>query len=509
MSPDGQDDGFAPAGRRMFWRASAAALLIFALTATATATAALLFIEGEFVEPFKPGPTIKTDQITRAEAGAPQTLLLLGSDRRYQDLKRNNPLLQRDAPARSDTMMLVRIDPDKGATAILSIPRDLRVNIPGIGFDKINRAYQEGGENLTLKTVKKLLGIKINHAVNVNFRGFREAVNAIGCVYTDIDRRYYNSNAGVPPAQQYAEIDVPAGYQRLCGQRALDFVRFRHDDNDFVRAGRQQSFLAAAKDQVSTSSLFKQRAKLISIFARSTDTDKDLSTSSGIRRLLFLGLFSAGNPVQKVSLPAADGGDETNAYVVASERAIRRAAEQFMNAKGPAPVKAKKKRQGRAAPSGRVPAADLADARRAGEAQVSKILRKRRVAFPVYFPTKATQRARYATDAPHSRVYTLRDRADNRRRAYRLVMVESKVDGQYYGVQGTDWRTPPLLAKPTSTRVVKGRKLELFRDGNRLRFVAWRTPRAAYWVSNSLSLALSNGEMIGIARSLTRSAKGR
>jgi LCP family protein required for cell wall assembly len=507
VTPGGQDDRLVPAGRRMFWRALGGAVLIFVLTATATATAALLFIEDIIPPEVHKQPQIKTDQITRAEAGKPQTLLLLGSDRRYADLKKNNPLLKKNMPARSDTMMLVRIDPDKGATAILSIPRDLHVKIPGIGVDKINRAYEEGGEDLTLRTVKKLLGIKINHAINVNFSGFREVVNAIGCVYADIDRRYYHSNAGLPAAQQYAEIDVPAGYQRLCGQRALDYVRFRHGDNDFVRAARQQDFLRAAKDQVSTSSLFKQRRKLVKIFVDSTDTDADLTTSSGIRKLLFLGLFSAGNPVQKIPLPAQEAGDETNAYVVATDAALRRAARLFMDAGGPARNAARKKRStGRKAT---VPTANLANVRRAGARQAATIASGGRLPFPVYFPAKATQQARPAVEDARPKPYTLRDRADRRHRAYRLVMVESSVDGQYYGVQGTDWRKPPLLANPTSTRVVQGRRLELFRDGNRLRFVAWRTPRAAYWVSNSLSLALSNAEMIGIARSLTRAAPRR
>lgn len=508
MTPAGGEDRLVPSGRRMFWRALGAALAIFALTTTATATAALLFIDDIIPTlELQKQPKIRTREITRAEAGKPQTLLLLGSDRRYADLKKNNPLLKKNMPARSDTMMLVRIDPDKHATAILSIPRDLHVMIPGVGIDKINRAYQEGGEDLTLRTVKNLLGIKINHAINVNFSGFREVVNAIGCVYADIDRRYYHSNAGLPAAQQYAEIDVPAGYQRLCGQRALEYVRFRHGDNDFVRAARQQDFLRAAKDQVSTSSLFKQRRKLVKIFVDSTDTDADLTTSSGIRKLLFLGLFSAGNPVQKIPLPARDAGDETNAYVVATDAALRRAARLFMDAGGPARNAGRKKRStGRRAT---VPAANLADVRRAGARQAATIASGGRLRFPVYFPAKATQQARPAVEDARPKPYTLRDRADRRHRAYRLVMVESSVDGQYYGVQGTDWRTPPLLAHPTSTRVVSGRKLELFRDGNHLRFVAWRTPRAAYWVSNSLSLALSNPEMIGIARSLTRLGRGR
>jgi hypothetical protein len=101
------------------------------------------------------------------------------------------------------------------------------------------------------------------------------------------------------------------------------------------------------------------------------------------------------------------------------------------------------------------------------------------------------------------RVYTLRDRAGRPHKAYRLVVVQSEADGSYYGVQGTDWMTPPLLAHPTSTTVVRGRRLMLFKDGSRLRFVAWKRKDAVYWVSNSLGLGLSNAQMVGIAASLT------
>ena len=77
--------------------------------------------------------------------------------------------------------------------------------------------------------------------VNVNFWGFRGAVDRLGCVYVDVDHRYFNDNS--PPnggGGPYAAIDVSAGYQRLCGQDALDYVRYRHLDNDLIRAARQQ-----------------------------------------------------------------------------------------------------------------------------------------------------------------------------------------------------------------------------------------------------------------------------
>src|SRR3954449_12462128 len=87
--------------------------------------------------------------------------------------------------------MLLRLDPDQKAIALLSLPRDLKVEIPGVGTDKLNAAYSIGGPKLTLQTVKQLTGVDPNHLVNVDFTGFARAVNAIGCVYVDVDRRYF------------------------------------------------------------------------------------------------------------------------------------------------------------------------------------------------------------------------------------------------------------------------------------------------------------------------------
>ena len=237
--------------------------------------------------------------ITAPPAGKPQTLLLVGSDRRYGDAK---------GDARSDTLMLIRLDPKQNATTVLSIPRDLRVTIPGHGVDKINAAYGLGGLDLTTRTVKALLGapgkrFRVNHAIAVDFKGFREAVDIVHCVYIDVDRRYYHSNLGLPVSQHYAEIDVQPGYQKLCGQKALDYVRFRHLDNDIVRADRQQGFLRQASSQVSTSSLLSNLHPLVKAFAKSTSTDENLQTSRGILRLLRLAASSAGQPVRQVTFP--------------------------------------------------------------------------------------------------------------------------------------------------------------------------------------------------------------
>jgi LCP family protein required for cell wall assembly len=483
-----------PRERSVLWKFAAGGLLMVLLTAAATATAGLLAIK-DVAERI---PKIAQDvPVEPTKPGKPQTILLLGSDRRYVDRHQKNA-------ARSDTIMLIRLDPHQEATTMLSIPRDLKTLIPGYGYEKINAAYSLGGPRLTLRTVRDLLDVKINHVINVNFSGFRKAVDLVGCVYTDVDRRYFHSNAGLPAAAQYAEIDIHPGYQKLCGQRALDYVRFRHADSDLVRAARQQDFLRQAKDQISSSSLIDRRGKLIDIFTKSTQADRQLATISGLERLVKLALFSAGHPVRQVPFPAQFAEDTLPDgtpvdYVTADPTAVSATVQQFLHG---APKKARHKHNRNRRSRTKVPSL-LVNVARANKDLVAPSAARHKLGFPIYFPTRATAAARPSNvDSP--RLYTLRDRADRRHHAYRLVFVQNEDQGQYYGIQGTDWRTPPLLSHPTSHRTVNGRRLVLFREGTSLRTVAWRTKKAVYWVSNTLGYSLTNDQMIGIAATAGR-----
>jgi polyisoprenyl-teichoic acid--peptidoglycan teichoic acid transferase len=483
-----------PRERSLLWKFAAGGLLMVLLTAAATATAGLLAIK-DVAERI---PKIAQDvPVEPTKPGKPQTILLLGSDRRYVDRHEKNA-------ARSDTIMLVRLDPGQEATTMLSIPRDLKALIPGYGYEKINAAYSLGGPKLTLRTVRELLDIKINHVINVNFSGFRKAVDLVGCVYTDVDRRYFHSNAGLPAAAQYAEIDIHPGYQKLCGKRALDYVRFRHADSDLVRAARQQDFLRQAKDQIGSSSLIHHSRKLIDIFTKSTEADRQLATIGGLERLVKLALFSAGHPVRQVPFPAQFAQDTLPDgtpvdYVTADPAAISETVHRFLHG---APKKARHKHKRRHRSRTKVPSL-LVDVARANKDLVAPSAARHKLGFPIYFPTRATAAAMPSNvDSP--RLYTLRDRADRRHHAYRLVFVQNEDQGQYYGIQGTDWRTPPLLSHPTGHRTVNGRRLLLFREGSSLRTVAWRTKRAVYWVSNTLGSSLTNDQMIGIAATATR-----
>src|SRR5215212_6018075 len=136
-------------------------LCIFA-AAAATSVAAFHEVD-KIVDALEVNPELKLgkDTLATTDPGEPQTLLILGSDQRP---KTN---AEGASGARSDSIMLVRLNPHKEATAIMSLPRDLKVRIPHHGVDKINAAYEIGGPALTLRTVKQLTGLPINHVVNV------------------------------------------------------------------------------------------------------------------------------------------------------------------------------------------------------------------------------------------------------------------------------------------------------------------------------------------------------
>ena len=472
----------------MVKRFALGALIITAMTAGATSTATLLEITDD-VSIIRQGEKIDDIEgvLDGVDAGDPQTIMLLGSDRRWAD--RND-----ESAARSDTIILVRLDPGKDATAVLSIPRDLMVEIPGYGRAKINEAYSAGGPRKTVETVRALMDMPIHHVININFGGFSDAVDRLGCVYVDIDRRYFNDNN--PPFASdanYATIDIQPGYQKLCGSDALDYVRFRHLDTDFVRAARQQDFLRAAKSQFGISKLFSTRKQLLRIFARYTQTD--IRSTSATLRLLKLAFQSAANPIREVHFRGDIAGDTTLSYVSVTDENLQATRDEFLNAK--APERVGRKRRARETTPGELAPGMVAD----WGGGLSRVTRARTTArFPVYYPGHRLETGEYVEDPP--RVYEIADRGGRKHRAYRIVVDAGEDLGQYYGIQGTTWTDAPVLDDPSETRVIDDKEFELFYDGRKLRLVALRTEDAVYWVSNTLLLSLTNAQMLDLAASL-------
>ncbi len=513
-----------PKPKRYWWRFLLASVVIVITVGTATAASILLYLDSVATALSHNNAYSRLERfLAQVNGGEPENILILGSDRRAGDA---------EDPGRSDTAMLLRLDPNNDAIALMSIPRDLKVEIPGYGTDKFNAAYAYGGPKLVLRVVKDLTGLQINHVVNVDYLGFVRAVYAIGCVYVDVDRRYYHSNLGVPASEQYSEIDVQPGYQLMCGRRALQYVRYRHTDTDLVRAARQQDFLSAARQRVPIGKLVGERNKLIDIFT--TYTTSDIDDAGTMLQVLELFIASRNAAIKEVHFPATLGPS----FVYSNPTAIAGAVEQFLGIEasgGPrgsleeggggsqgktkaktrpkAKAKAKARAKARKAKAKLVkekpPGGDgLVPARDAGLLEGKAVARKVNAGFPVFYPTRLPSGATYAESSTYfhvqdPRVYHLKDPDGNRHGAYRMVATLSLPDGtHYFGLQGIQgWSDPPILADPSLTKTINGREYDIYVDGDRVKMIAWHRGDNSYWVSNSLLQVLTNDQMVGIARS--------
>jgi LCP family protein required for cell wall assembly len=262
--------------------------------------------------------------------GEPATALVIGYDRRAGEAK--------GTPSRSDTLMLMRADPDAETISLLPFPRDLLVEVrcPGRGtyVDRINAAYAECGPEGSLETVKALTGLPINYLVTVNFRGFRQIVDRLGGVWMDVDRRYFNDRGG---PTGYATINLQPGYQLLTGQQALDFVRFRHTDSDLYRVARQQFFVKALKDRArskisptSVSDIFLKLPKLVQAITRNTEVAQGGGKDVGFKTILSYAEFAFGLPAGHVFQVKIEGL-EGYANLTTSQRNVSTAVQEFLH----------------------------------------------------------------------------------------------------------------------------------------------------------------------------------
>jgi len=517
--PPSGDHEPPPKPKRYWWRFTLGSFVIVIAVAAATSTSILLYVES--IATALSHHNVYKDKLDRflstVNGGEPENILILGSDKRAN--------LEED-PGRSDTTILLRLDPDRNAIAVMSIPRDLKVEIPGVGTEKFNAAYTYGGPKLTLRVVKELTGLPINHVVNVDFLGFVRAVDAIDCVYVDVDRRYFHSNLGVPPSEQYSEINVQPGYQLLCGKKALQYVRYRHTDTDIVRAARQQDFISAARQRVPISKLAFGQDDLIDIFTKYTTSD--ISDAETMLQVLKLFVASRNAAIKEVHFPAELGPS----YVYASPEAIAEAVNKFLGIEASSGPRGSleefsshsgKKKNGKkkGGKSGKTkppkphlgptkpPGSDgLVPAREAGELEAKSVKRKVSSGFPVFFPTRLPSGAFYVESNSYEhiqdpRVYHFKDSDGQRHGAYRMVVEWPQSDGiHYFGLQGIQgWSDPPILSNPSLTKTINGRDYDVYVDGDRIPIVAWHRGDNSYWVSNDLLNTLTNDQMIGIARS--------
>jgi LCP family protein required for cell wall assembly len=215
----------------------------------------------------------------------PTTILLMGTD--------HNNVGGREGDRHSDSIMLVHTDPAKHRISYLSIPRDLRVGIPGYGVQKINAAFQIGGPALALKTVTQFTGIPVNHIVIVDFADFKDLIDSLGGVDVNVPAPIISNRFDCPypteqRCQQWRGWRFPKGRQHMNGQRALVYSRVRENsldpsESDVTRAERQQQVLQAISSKLTSPGI------LVKLPFMGSDLAKPLSTDLSAGQMAQLG----------------------------------------------------------------------------------------------------------------------------------------------------------------------------------------------------------------------------
>jgi LCP family protein required for cell wall assembly len=200
-------------------------------------------------------------------------ILLMGIDQREEERRLG-------LPTRSDTVIVVSIDPVLKTATMISFPRDLWVTIPGYGEDRINVAYRYGelrrlpggGPGLAARTLEQNFGLKLPYYATVDFRGFEDVVNTVGGIVVDVPRPLKDD---AYPTEDYGveRIYFPSGPQLMDGATALKYARTRHADSDFGRMARQQQVLFAIRDRALRLNMLPRLPGLIDQGLRSVQTN--------------------------------------------------------------------------------------------------------------------------------------------------------------------------------------------------------------------------------------------
>lgn len=180
---------------------------------------------------------------------------------------------QRDGDGgRSDTMFVVMYDPKNEQVSLLSVPRDTRVKIPGHGWEKINHSFAFGGYKLAQRTVEELLGIRIKHHIVIDIKGFQRIVDAVGGIDIAVEKRMFYED----PYDNLV-IDLQPGMQHMDGRTAIQYVRYRDEEGDIGRIKRQQHFMQAMQEKLSSPAIVTSLPNLIKEVNALMETDMSAS----------------------------------------------------------------------------------------------------------------------------------------------------------------------------------------------------------------------------------------
>jgi LCP family protein required for cell wall assembly len=248
-------------------------------------------------------------------------ILVLGTDRPTPTSSTSSSRLA----GRSDTMMLVRFDPKSSRMTLLSIPRDTRVPIPNFGTDKINATNAIGGPVLAAQVVSQLLGgIPIDRFIRLNTEGVRDLIDAIGGVEIYVpERMKYND------VTQNLHIDLQPGLQRLNGQQAHDFIRFRHNQlGDIGRVQRQQALIRALTQELLRPTTWSRTPLILDAVRQNLDTNMTWEELLSIARFM---VASGQDRLDMVLLPGrfSQPHEYPTSYWIPDKPAIQELARTY------------------------------------------------------------------------------------------------------------------------------------------------------------------------------------
>ncbi|MHB8531193.1 MAG: LCP family protein [Solirubrobacteraceae bacterium] len=498
----------------MWVRFAIAGVLIVALSGLATHTIAINWLDELANKLLPAGNRIYTPnglvKVEESYSGKPQTFLVLGSDRRSGSKNSS----EKDAAPHSDTILLVRFDPEQRQTSVMSIPRDLMVNIKtpqGQYYpnQKINAAYTigsqlkgvDGGTVLAAETIERevfpeLKG-ELNGIIDVNFAGFIKVVDTLGCAWVNVDHRYLG---GGTTSENFSAINLQPGYQKLCYNNALSYVRFRHYDSDFVRVARQQDFIRSLRQQISPGDVLGKIEQVASAVGHAIRTNFKPSVEE-LKTLAQLVAFSQTKPLRQVRFKTTNVNATLNgeSFVTSTPELEKQTLNEFLHGRetvhlaSPSPSRHSPAKQRHASSATGASPAAIGLTASSGESEAVKAALT--LPLRVLYPTLQTAISNQETVRP----YYFRDSANQLRHAYVVVFRENTLGG-YYDLEGTDWLNPPLFAHARK-QTIGGRSYMMIDDGSHIHVLGWREANVLYWVTNTLLEDLTNAQMLAIAKS--------
>ncbi|MEF7562307.1 LytR family transcriptional regulator [Bacillus infantis] len=256
-------------------------------------------------QPIEREKSDKREQVVTLEKKEPFSVLMLGVDERDND------------KGRSDTMIVLTVNPETKSAKMLSIPRDTRTEIVGHGtVDKINHAYAFGGIEMSMNTVENFLDIPIDYYMQINMEGFKDIVDAVGGVTVENDLDFTSG-----------EVHFPEGSITLNGEKALKFSRMRYDDprGDFGRQLRQRQVIQAVIKEGASISSLSNFDEIFSALGKNIKTNLTFSEMVDIQK----GYKDASKNIQQMTIEGQGKKIDSIWYLIVSDEEQARVQEEL------------------------------------------------------------------------------------------------------------------------------------------------------------------------------------